>query len=151
MMRRQVEVERKLTAILCADVHGLLALSLVMLLAASQIVALGLFVLIFGLIVAGPIVLSPLVVAESLGVKRYGSLMGLVGFPFTLGLAIGPLAAGAIYDLTASYARAFELCALIAIVGVAVSLSCVPSEWERLPMAAAVPDATTLDAAAPQH
>ncbi len=105
-------------------------------------------------IVAGPIVLSPLVVAESLGVKRYGSLMGLVGFPFTLGLAIGPLAAGAIYDLTASYARAFELCAVIAIVGVAASLLCVPAEWERLPMAA--PDAATIDAAAhgaaaPQH
>jgi MFS family permease len=133
---------------------GLLAFSLVMLLAASQIVALGLFVLVFGLIVAGPIVLSPLVVAESLGVKRYGSLMGLVGFPFTLGLAIGPIAAGAIYDLTASYARAFELCAVIAIVGVAVSFLCVPAEWERLPMAA--PDATTIEAAgpgtaAPQH
>ena len=129
---------------------GLLAFSLVMLLAASQIVALGLFVLVFGLIVAGPIVLSPLVVAESLGVKRYGSLMGLVGFPFTLGLAIGPLAAGAIYDLTASYARAFELCAMIAIVGVVASFLCVPAEWERLPMAAAAPDAATIEAAAPR-
>jgi MFS family permease len=135
---------------------GLLAFSLLMLLMASQIVALSLFVLVFGLIVAGPIVLSPLVVAESLGVKRYGSLMGLVGFPFTLGLAIGPLAAGAIYDLTASYARAFELCAMIAIVGVAASFLCVPAEWERLPAAAGAPNATTIDAvgggaAAPQH
>jgi hypothetical protein len=59
----------------------LLALSLVMLLAAGAAAMLVAFVLIFGLIVAGPIVLSPLVVAESLGLKRYGSLMGLVGFP----------------------------------------------------------------------
>jgi MFS family permease len=130
---------------------GLLCVSQILLLAAGQIGALALFVLIFGLIVAGPIVLSPLVVAESLGVKRYGSLMGLVGFPFTLGLAIGPLAAGAIYDLTASYARAFELCAVISIVGVVASLVCAPSEWERIPMAAAAPDAPTIDAAAPQH
>jgi MFS family permease len=64
---------------------GMLAMSLVMLLAAGQIAILGLFIVVFGLIVAGPIVLVPLVVAESLGVKRYGSLMGLVGFPFTLG------------------------------------------------------------------
>jgi MFS family permease len=98
-------------------------------------------------------VLSPLVVAESLGVKRYGSLMGLVGFPFTLGLAIGPLAAGAVYDLTASYARAFELCAVIAIVGVAASLLCVPAEWERIPAAeiAETPEAAAPGAAAPQH
>jgi MFS family permease len=125
---------------------GLLAASLVMLLAATQTALLGLFVLVFGLIVAGPIVLSPLVVAESLGVKRYGSLMGLVGFPFTLGLALGPLAAGAIYDLTTSYARAFELCAVISIAGVVISLMCVPSEWERIPTAAIV---TAPDAAAP--
>ncbi len=125
---------------------GLLALSLMLLLEAGQAAVLGMFVLVFGLIVAGPIVLSPLVVAESLGVKRYGSLMGLVGFPFTLGLALGPLAAGAIYDLTASYARAFELCAAISIVGVVCSLMCVPSEWERLAPAAV---AAAPDAAAP--
>jgi MFS family permease len=130
---------------------GLLALSLAMLLAATQTAILGLFVLVFGLIVAGPIVLAPLVVAESLGVKRYGSLMGLVGFPFTLGLALGPLAAGAIYDLTTSYALAFELCAAISIAGVVISLMCVPSEWDRIPIEAvsAAPDAATLDAARP--
>jgi len=63
--------------------------------------------------------------------------MGLVGFPFTLGLALGPLAAGAIYDLSASYASAFELCAVISIVGVAASLVCVPAEWERVSVAPA--------------
>jgi MFS family permease len=126
---------------------GLLALSQILLLAAGQATMLGMFVLVFGLIVAGPIVLSPLVVAESLGVKRYGSLMGLVGFPFTLGLALGPLIAGAIYDLTASYARAFEMCAVISILGVVISLMCVPSEWERIPMAAVA--AAPVDAAAP--
>jgi len=129
---------------------GLLAASLLMLLAATQLAMLALFVLIFGLIVAGTIVLTPLVVAESLGVKRYGSLMGLVGFPFTLGLACGPLAAGAIYDLSASYARAFELCAALSVVGVVVSLTCVPAEWERIPTAAgaAAPGAA---APAPEH
>ena len=118
---------------------ALLALSLILLLGASEVMMLVAFVLIFGLIIAGPIVLSPLVVAESLGLKRYGSLMGLVGFPFTLGLAFGPLAAGMIYDLTASYARAFQLCVVISIVGAIASLSCVPAEWERT----AAPEAIT--------
>jgi len=118
---------------------ALLALSLILLLGASEVMMLVAFVLIFGLIIAGPIVLSPLIVAESLGLKRYGSLMGLVGFPFTLGLAFGPLAAGMIYDLTASYARAFQLCVVISIVGAIASLSCVPAEWERT----AAPEAIT--------
>jgi MFS family permease len=130
---------------------GLLAASLAMLLAATQTAVLGLFVLVFGLIVAGPIVLSPLVVAESLGVKRYGSLMGLVGFPFTLGLALGPLTAGAIYDLTTSYARAFELCAVISIAGVVISLMCVPAEWERIPVAAVATAPDTAAPSGPEH
>ncbi len=132
---------------------GMLAVSLVLLLAATQTAVLVLFVVIFGLIVAGSIVLTPLVVAESLGVKRYGSLMGLVGFPFTLGLACGPLAAGAIYDLTTSYARAFELCAAISIAGVVISLMCVPSEWERIPLATidTAPDLAAPGTAAPEH
>jgi len=118
-----------------------------LLLGASEIVMLVAFVLIFGLIIAGPIVLSPLVVAESLGLKRYGSLMGLVAFPFTLGLALGPLAAGMVYDLTASYARGFQLCAAISIVGVVASLTCVPAEWERV----AAPAPITADPAAEIH
>jgi MFS transporter, OFA family, oxalate/formate antiporter len=132
---------------------GLLAASLMLLLAAGQLAVLGIFVLVFGLIVAGPIVLAPMMVAESLGVKRYGSIMGLVGFPFTLGLALGPLAAGAVYDLTASYARAFELCAVTSIVGVIAAFTCVTAEWERLPMAtiAAAPEPPAPDAAAPER
>jgi MFS family permease len=113
----------------------------------------GLGLIVAGLIVAGPIVLAPVMVAESLGVKRYGSIMGLVGFPFTLGLALGPLAAGAVYDLTASYARAFELCAVTSIVGVIAALTCVKAEWERFPMAtiAAAPEPPAPDAAAPER
>jgi hypothetical protein len=38
---------------------------------------------------------------------------------------------------------------MIAIVGVVASFLGVPAESERLPMAAAVPDRTTIDAAAP--
>jgi MFS family permease len=113
-----------------------LAISLVILVAASKTAILALFVLVFGFIAAGPMVALPLVVAESLGLKHYGSLMGLVGFPFTLGLALGPLVAGVIYDLTASYSRAFELSAVIALAGVVAALICVPSEWERTSMAA---------------
>ncbi len=120
-----------------SDFFGMLAAGLVMLAAADQAVVLGLFVLIFGLVSAGPIVLAPIVVAESLGLKRYGSLMGLVGFPFTLGLALGPLAAGGIYDLTASYGSAFKLFFVVSLLGIVASLICVPLKWESVSVAAA--------------
>jgi hypothetical protein len=39
---------------------------------------------------------------------------------------------------------------MIAIMGVVASFLCVPAEWERFPMAAAAPDAATIEAAAPR-
>jgi hypothetical protein len=47
------------------------------------------------------------------------------------------------------------MCAALSIVGVVVSLTCVPAEWARIPTAAvaAAPGAATaaVDAAAPEH
>ena len=48
----------------------------------------------------------PLVIIESLGVKRFGSLMGVTGVFYTIGAFISPIAAGHIFDVTGSYASA---------------------------------------------
>src|SRR5262249_140429 len=45
----------------------------------------------------------PLVIIESLGVKRLGSLLGVTGIFFTLGAAVAPIIAGHIFDVTGSY------------------------------------------------
>jgi len=45
----------------------------------------------------------PLVIIESLGVKRFGSLMGITGVFLTIGAATSPIVAGRIFDLTGSY------------------------------------------------
>ena len=57
----------------------------------------------------------PLVIIESLGVKRFGSLMGVTGVFYTIGAAISPIATGRIFDVTGSYA--------IAIIAFIVMLS----------------------------
>ena len=61
------------------------------------------FVLIFGLSLGAPLVLVPMLVAESLGLKRFGSIGGIAGIFNTLGAFVGPVGAGKIYDLTGSY------------------------------------------------
>ena len=48
----------------------------------------------------------PLVIIESLGVKRFGSLMGVTGVFYTIGAFISPIAAGHIFDVSGSYAFA---------------------------------------------
>jgi sugar phosphate permease len=89
------------------------------------------FVLIFGLSLGAPLVLIPMLVAESLGLKRFGSIGGIAGIFNTLGAFIGPVGAGKIYDLTGSYVPAFEVFVVMCILGAAVSYSCRSLESEQ--------------------
>jgi MFS family permease len=91
------------------------------------------FVLIYGLSVAAPLALLPLVTAESLGLRRFGLLSGLAGMAQTSGAAIGPLVSGRIFDLTQSYSLAFELFIVINLIGALASLWCRPYATESAP------------------
>src|SRR5262249_21448281 len=70
------------------------------------------FTIVGGLTTAAPIALGPLVQVETLGLKRYGSIAGLLAISFTLGAMAGPPIVGELADLTGSYVLSFELCAL---------------------------------------
>jgi MFS family permease len=84
------------------------------------------FIVLYGIAVGAPLTLVPLVMVESLGLRRFGSLSGLVGIFNVLGAAAGPVAAGRIFDLTGSYASAFELYAVALLAGAAATAGCVP-------------------------
>ena len=104
-----------------------------LLLAVSHILVLGTdhewllvpYLLVVGISVASPAALVPLVLAEAVGLKRFGTIYGWVQVAGTLGLFGGPLIAGQLYDLTRSYKVSFELAALIAVAGAAASFLCV--------------------------
>ena len=66
-------------------------------------------------------VVSP-TVAEYFGLKAHGAIFGLVLFCGTIGGASGPILAGRMFDLTASYAPAFIALAALATVGLALVL-----------------------------
>jgi MFS family permease len=89
------------------------------------------FVLVFGLSLGAPLVLVPMLVAESLGLKRFGSIGGIAGVFNTIGAFVGPVGAGKIYDLSGSYAPAFEIFVVMCILGAAVTYSCRSFESEQ--------------------
>ncbi|MGH7865514.1 MAG: MFS transporter [Candidatus Binataceae bacterium] len=90
-----------------------------------------LFVLIFGFTLGGPLVLVPVVMAESLGLKRFGTLAGVTVVLNTVGGAVGPIAAGRIFDLTGSYTIAFEVFVGALLIGVVASMLCLPLHAEE--------------------
>ena len=70
---------------------------------------------LFGLFMGGFGVLYILLVQETFGLRRYGSVMGLVNIGTVVSFGLGPLLAGASYDITGSYGAAFlVVCGLFA-------------------------------------
>jgi MFS family permease len=63
----------------------------------------------YGFLQAAPLMLFPLLTAESMGLKRYGTISGIVSAANTLGAAFGPPVAGSIFDATHSYVIAYSL------------------------------------------
>lgn len=83
------------------------------------------FTFVGGVTGSAPVALGPLVQVETLGLRRYGSIAGLLGIAFTLGATMGPPIVGKLADATGTYTLSFEICALVALVGALASFLCV--------------------------
>jgi len=114
-----------------AVIFAMGAVGIVALLGASHLVAIVAFLLAFGLVGETPALLSPLAVAESLGTRRLGALLGILAFFTTLGFAAGPVIAGRIFDQSGSYSTALILFAAMSIVSAIAIRAALPFAEER--------------------
>ena len=92
------------------------AAGLAALLDASHVAAIAAFMVVFGLVRETQPVVGPVTVSESLGTKRLGALLGILGFFTTVGFAVGPVIAGRIFDSTHSYSGALILFTVMALL-----------------------------------
>lgn len=69
-------------------------------------------IIIYGLALGCVQVVSPLLMSETFGVKSFGRLGGLIGIPFTLGMALGQVVGGHLFVLRNNYSLAFSAFAL---------------------------------------
>jgi MFS family permease len=113
---------------------AMIAAGVLILLNARQPAMLALWLIVVGIAGAAPVALVPMVTAETLGLKRFGTLFGWLGTVVTIGLFIGPLFVGWMTDVTGSYTTPFELCALICLVGSAASFLCVAPRPAEIPL-----------------
>jgi MFS family permease len=114
----------------------MIAAGVFVLLDAGQAAMLVLWLIVVGIAGAAPVALVPMVTAETLGLKRFGTLFGWLGTVVTVGLFIGPLLVGWMTDVTGSYSKPFELCAFICLVGSAASFLCVVPGPAEIPLMA---------------
>jgi MFS family permease len=92
----------------------------------STRVSMRLFLAMVGLSLGAPLALLPTLLAESVGLKCYGTLSGGMLSGASFGALIGPVTAGAIYDWTGSYSPAWVICIAIMLVGALAPLACEP-------------------------
>ncbi|MGO9454767.1 MAG: MFS transporter [Candidatus Binataceae bacterium] len=87
---------------------------------------LGGYTLIYGLTSGAPLALIPMLISQSLGLKRFGSVTGVTGIPMMAGVATGPLIAGWIFDRGYGYGAAFALFAVALGAGAVAAALCSP-------------------------
>ena len=80
------------------------------------------FALFFGLAFGGCMVVFSLLLVEVFGVELFSRIMGIMGIPFMLGMALGPLVGGYVYDQTGTYNLAFVIMLLMFAVCAALLL-----------------------------
>jgi MFS family permease len=90
--------------------------------APSLVIALAVFSPVWGAALA----LLPVLLADACGLRRYGSISGILGVFSTLGSAGGPVAAGAVFDATHSYAPVFELYIVLLLICALTPFACPP-------------------------
>jgi MFS family permease len=89
--------------------------------AAASMVAAGLFV-------GSCATLLPAILAETLGLRRYGTLWGIIRLLGWIGGGLGPFVTGRIFDRTGTYALAFEFCAICMLIGACTAATIRPAE-----------------------
>jgi len=81
-----------------------------------------------GLCVGASATLMPAILAEVLGLRRYGTLWGLVRLIGWIGGGLGPFVTGQIFDRTGAYTLAFEFCAICMLIGACGAAMIRPAE-----------------------
>ena len=110
----------------------LAATGMVGLLTASHPLGLAVSILAGGFAAGAIAVQMPLMIIESLGMKRFGSAYGITSIFFTAGAAVSPVVSGRVFDQTGSYSAVIASFAVLFIVCSLAISGCRTLEREQI-------------------
>jgi MFS family permease len=95
------------------------------------------FLVVFAPAFGGAITVLPTLQAEYFGLRAFGTIQGLMWGMATLAPLVGPIFAGAVYDMVDTYRPAFLIMGLSALVAApAVLMTRRPTAWAGKPAGA---------------
>jgi len=96
-----------------------------------------LFVVAWGTTATSINTLLPILIAETLGVRRLGTFSGILHFGASIAHALGPLISGILFDMTGNYSLSFQLgAALVLMTGGLVAVARPARGWNEIPVPA---------------
>lgn len=98
-------------------------------------------VIFYGIGVGAPVALVPMLMAESVGLKAFGTLVGLLGIFGMLGTATGPMFAGRVFDVTGMYTTAFILTSIFLFIAALLPFGSFPFQSSEAATPAFAPEA----------
>lgn len=107
---------------------ALMAASLFWLVPATQVWALYLFALVFGIGLGGMGPSESPLIARLFGLSSHGLIYAVIGLGWTIGGAVGPFVTGYMCDVYGNYQLAFLICAVIAVVGLVLLVILRPTK-----------------------
>ncbi|MCH8062930.1 MAG: MFS transporter [Chloroflexi bacterium] len=113
---------------LMVDLSGQSLFVLVMMWAGTPAI-MWLSVPMFGFFLGGFGALFSIIVQDTFGIRHFGGIMGIINLATMVSFGVGPLLAGASFDLTGSYNAAFMTTAVLFAIGaLALTQARVPSK-----------------------
>ena len=86
-------------------------------------------IVIFGLGMGGVGALTPLVIFDMFGLRKFGSIMGLSTIAIAIPIVLGPYMAGRIFDTTGKYDLMFTITIVLLVISiVCFAVARVPRE-----------------------
>ncbi len=98
--------------------------STLMMLEARQVQLLVAAICLYGMTLATAIALLPVVLKDLFGLRSLGTLMGWLILFQTLGVAVGPILSGRLFDLTGGYTESFAISGGLIFIAAAAMFSC---------------------------
>jgi sugar phosphate permease len=110
----------KKVTVICAVAQGV---GIILLLCAKSMPLVWLYAIFFGFCMGGHLALQPIIVAYFFGVGSFGTIYGIVLMAGAIGSALGPMVAGACFDLFGTYNGIFAACVFSSFLA-AVAVFC---------------------------
>lgn len=95
---------------------ALMLISLIILVPCNQIWCFFIIAVIFGIAYGNGVAQESPIIAGAFGLKYHGLIFGLLGVMYAIGAATGPILAGYLFDISASYHLTFIITSVIAAV-----------------------------------